>query len=71
MVPPIVSLHVNNGVFTSLKDIDLFSKFSVDVELDTVVWSNGLDLAPEFLYYAAFKDYPTLRSQFQTWGYIS
>jgi hypothetical protein len=36
-------------VFLPLKDINIFSKVSVDPELETVVWPNGADLAPEFL----------------------
>jgi hypothetical protein len=36
-------------VFEPLKDLDFFSKVSVDPELETVVWPNGADLAPEFL----------------------
>lgn len=35
-------------IFKQLRDIELFKKFRVD--MDTVVWDNGLDLAPEFLY---------------------
>ncbi|RUM93168.1 MAG: DUF2442 domain-containing protein [Thiothrix sp.] len=31
-------------VFEPLKDISLFSKVSVDPELETVVWPNGADL---------------------------
>ena len=36
-------------VFEPLKDISVFSKVAVDPELETVVWPNGADLAPEFL----------------------
>ncbi len=36
-------------VFEALKDITVFRKVSVDPELETVVWPNGADLAPEFL----------------------
>jgi hypothetical protein len=36
-------------VFLPLTDINIFSKVSVDPELETVVWPNGADLAPEFL----------------------
>jgi hypothetical protein len=36
-------------VFDVLKDIDIFKKVAVDPELETVVWPNGADLAPEFL----------------------
>lgn len=36
-------------VFEPLKDVAVFSKVAVDPELETVVWPNGADLAPEFL----------------------
>ena len=35
-------------IFGQLKDLDQFKSFTVD--MDTVVWSNGADLAPEYLY---------------------
>ena len=35
-------------VFETLKNVDFFKNFSLDSW--TVTWSNGLDLAPEFLY---------------------
>jgi sugar phosphate isomerase/epimerase len=37
-------------VFEALKDINFFQKLRVDPELHTIVWPNGADLAPEFLY---------------------
>jgi hypothetical protein len=37
-------------VFEPLKDVAEFAKLRADAELDTVVWPNGADLAPEFLY---------------------
>ncbi len=40
---------LNCPVFEPLKDLKLFSKVSVDPELETVVWPNGADLAPEYL----------------------
>jgi hypothetical protein len=36
-------------VFEPLKQVDVFAKLSVDPELETIVWPNGADLAPEFL----------------------
>lgn len=37
-------------MFESLKEKVLFAKFSLDKELDTIIWPNGADFAPEFLY---------------------
>lgn len=41
--------ELKGPIFESLKDRDIFSKVTVDPELETVVWPNGADLAPEFL----------------------
>lgn len=35
-------------IVAALRDPDVFAAIRVD--LDTVVWANGLDLAPEYLY---------------------
>jgi len=37
-------------MFEPLRDPDRFRAFRVDPELETVVWENGADLAPEFLH---------------------
>lgn len=37
-------------MFEPLRDINLFKQFRLDPEIETVVWPNGADLAPEFLY---------------------
>jgi hypothetical protein len=52
-------------VFLPLKDKARFSEFLVDEELETIVWPNGADLAPEFLYQQLCPNYalkPTPRS---------
>jgi hypothetical protein len=36
-------------VFEPLKDVTEFSKLYLDEELETIVWPNGADFAPEFL----------------------
>ena len=36
-------------VFGVLKDVKKFKNFRVDPEIETIVWENGADLAPEFL----------------------
>ena len=57
-------------VFEPLKDKKLFSTLKVDKDLDTIVWDNGADLAPEFLYFKSFQNEQSLQSQFKEWGYI-
>ena len=42
--------ELDGEAFESLKDITNFRKFKVDEELETIVWENGADLAPEYLY---------------------
>ena len=37
-------------MFEPLRDLELFRQVRVDHELRTIVWPNGADLAPEFLY---------------------
>jgi hypothetical protein len=37
-------------VFEPLKVVNYFKLVKVDPELGTIVWPNGADLAPEFLY---------------------
>ena len=41
--------ELQGPVFDLLKDPEIFSRISVDPELETIVWPNGADLAPEFL----------------------
>ena len=42
--------QLEGEVFGPLRDLKAFASFRVDPELQTIVWSNGADLAPEFLY---------------------
>ncbi len=37
-------------VFEPLQDVAKFRQFRLDPELNTIAWSNGADLAPEFLH---------------------
>lgn len=60
---------LHGGVFEALKDKNEFAKLAVDSELETIAWPNGADLAPEFVYFQAFKNDPQLQQQFEAWGY--
>lgn len=42
--------ELEGEVFGPLKDPGVFKRFRVDPDLQTIVWENGADLAPEFLY---------------------
>ena len=43
------------GVFSSLKDYDFFTKVRVNSDIGTICWENGADIAPDFLYNEALK----------------
>ena len=45
-----LSAELEGEVFGPLKDQKLFRTVKVDSLLGTVIWDNGADLAPEFLY---------------------
>ena len=42
--------ELDGEIFEPLKDISYFKNFIVNQELHTVVWPNGADFAPEFLF---------------------
>ena len=42
--------ELDGEIFEPLKKIKNFKKFKVDPDIMTVVWENGADIAPEFLY---------------------
>jgi hypothetical protein len=42
--------YLDGEIFEPLKDIGYFKTFRVDQELDTIVWENGADISPDFLY---------------------
>ena len=37
-------------IFEPLKDVGMFADHCLDPDLSTLVWPNGADFAPEFLY---------------------
>jgi hypothetical protein len=42
--------ELTGPVFEPLLNVATFKQFKVDSEFHTLVWPNGADLAPEFLY---------------------
>lgn len=61
---------LDGPVFEPLRDPAEFVRFSVDPDLNTVVWASGADLAPEYLYFLAFKNELELQPLFKRWGYL-
>ena len=45
-----LSAELEGEVFGPLQDKALFKTVKVDPFMQTIVWDNGADLAPEFLY---------------------
>ncbi len=65
-----LSNSLEGKIFESLKDKEKFKKFKLDKELGTIVWENGADLAPEYLYFLAFKNCKDLEPKFKKWKYF-
>ena len=42
--------HLDGPIFEPLKDLEFFQTFYVNHDLDTVVWPNNADFAPDFLH---------------------
>ncbi|PIU55060.1 MAG: DUF2442 domain-containing protein [Chloroflexi bacterium CG07_land_8_20_14_0_80_51_10] len=42
--------HLDGEIFEPLKDVDYFRTVRVNPDLDTIVWENGADVSPDFLY---------------------
>ena len=42
--------HLTGEIFEPLRQIEQFRRARLNTDLDTVVWDNGADMAPEFLY---------------------
>lgn len=42
--------YLDGEIFEPLKDIDYFKTVRVNPDIDTIVWENGADVSPDFLY---------------------
>jgi hypothetical protein len=43
-----LSEHLQGPIFEPLKDLSFFRQFTVNHDIDTVVWPNGADFSPDF-----------------------
>jgi uncharacterized protein DUF2442 len=57
-------------VFEPLRDPAFLALGTLDLETRTLAWPNGADLAPEFLYFLAFRNDTSLSDLFHEWGYL-
>lgn len=55
-------------VFTPLEDLAMFRRFAI--EHGTLCWPGEVDVAPEYIYFLAFRDDESLRGLFEEWGYL-
>ena len=42
--------HLDGEIFDPLRDTNYFRTVSVNPDLATIVWDNGADMSPDFLY---------------------
>jgi len=42
--------HLDGEIFEPLKNINYFKTVRVNPDIDTIVWENGADVSPDFLY---------------------
>jgi hypothetical protein len=45
-----LSAELWGEMFEPLRNLDSFRRFHIDNEINTIVWDNGADMAPDFLY---------------------
>ncbi len=45
-----LALHLDGEMFEPLRKIGLFQTARLNPDIDTVVWDNGADMSPDFLY---------------------
>jgi hypothetical protein len=56
------------SVLAPLRDPAVFGQFAL--QHGTLCWPGEVDVAPEYIYFLAFRDDGTLRHLFEEWGYI-
>ncbi len=42
--------HLDGEIFEPLRDVSRFGTACLNTDIDTVVWDNGADMSPDFLY---------------------
>lgn len=45
-----LTTHLDGEMFEPLREINLFRTATLNTDIDTVVWDNGADMSPDFLY---------------------
>jgi hypothetical protein len=61
---------LNGPVFEPLGDPEFMARGVLDAETRTLAWPNGADVAPEYLYFLAFRNDLDLNALFHEWGYL-
>ena len=51
--------HLEGEIFEPLKNINYFKTVTVNPDIDTIVWDNGADFSPDFLYDIGIEDTKT------------
>ena len=54
--------YLDGEVFEPLKDIEHFRSARLNTDMDTVVWGNGADMSPDFLYEIGILVHEPIRS---------
>jgi hypothetical protein len=42
--------HLDGPIFEPVRNLECFKTVRVNTEVDTIVWDNGADMSPDFLY---------------------